>query len=50
LFLPVGDAPNPKGIPFVTYVLIALNVAVFHLFVEGLQERQVGRRHAPPRW
>ncbi len=31
MFLPVGDAPNPKGIPFVTYALIAANVAAFLL-------------------
>ena len=28
MFLPIGDAPNPKGVPFVTYALIAANVAV----------------------
>ena len=32
MFLPIGDAPNPKGTPFVTYALIAVNVAVFLLF------------------
>jgi membrane associated rhomboid family serine protease len=32
MFIPVGDAPNPKGIPFVTYALIAANVAVY-LFI-----------------
>lgn len=32
MFIPIGDAPNPKGVPFVTYALIAVNVAVF-LFV-----------------
>jgi rhomboid family protein len=32
MFIPVGDAPNPRGIPFVTYMLIAANVAVY-LFV-----------------
>jgi membrane associated rhomboid family serine protease len=31
MFLPVGDAPNAKGIPFVTYALIAMNVAAFLL-------------------
>jgi membrane associated rhomboid family serine protease len=31
MFLPIGDAPNPKGVPFVTYGLIAANVAVFLL-------------------
>jgi membrane associated rhomboid family serine protease len=28
---PIGDAPNPRGIPFATYLLIAANVAVFVL-------------------
>jgi membrane associated rhomboid family serine protease len=32
MFIPIGDAPNPKGIPFVTYTLTAVNVAVY-LFV-----------------
>jgi membrane associated rhomboid family serine protease len=32
MFIPIGDAPNPKGVPFVTYTLIALNVAVY-LFI-----------------
>jgi membrane associated rhomboid family serine protease len=31
MFLPIGDAPNPKGTPVVTYLLIAANVAVFLL-------------------
>jgi membrane associated rhomboid family serine protease len=31
VFLPIGDAPNPKGIPVVTYALIAANVAAFLL-------------------
>jgi membrane associated rhomboid family serine protease len=29
--LPIGDAPNPRGAPVVTYLLIAANVAVFLL-------------------
>src|SRR5262245_35887963 len=29
MVLPIGDAPNPRGVPFVTYLLIAANVAVF---------------------
>ena len=32
MFLPLGDEPNPRGVPGVTYTLIGLNVAVF-LFV-----------------
>jgi membrane associated rhomboid family serine protease len=41
MFLPIGDAPNPKGIPFVTYALIAANVAAFLLLNVPL-----GSRHA----
>ncbi|HET8946687.1 MAG TPA: rhomboid family intramembrane serine protease [Candidatus Polarisedimenticolia bacterium] len=29
MFLPLGDSPNPPGRPFVTWALIALNVAVY---------------------
>jgi membrane associated rhomboid family serine protease len=29
MFLPLGDEPNPRGIPLVTYALIAANVAVY---------------------
>ena len=32
MFLPLGDEPNPRGLPVVTYTLIGINVAVF-LFV-----------------
>ena len=31
MVFPIGDAPNPKGAPIVTYLLIAANVAVFLL-------------------
>ena len=31
MVLPIGDAPNPRGVPYVTYALIAANVAVFVL-------------------
>jgi membrane associated rhomboid family serine protease len=40
LFLPIGDAPNPKGTPFVTWALVALNVAVFLLFNVPLGSRR----------
>jgi membrane associated rhomboid family serine protease len=30
--VPIGDAPNPRGVPVVTYTLIAINVAVY-LFI-----------------
>jgi len=31
MFLPLGDAPNPRGVPVVTYAIIAVNVAVYVL-------------------
>lgn len=31
MFLPLGDEPNPRGTPLVTYVLIAVNCAVYLL-------------------
>jgi membrane associated rhomboid family serine protease len=40
VFLPIGDAPNPKGVPFVTYALIALNVAAFVLLNVPLGAQQ----------
>jgi len=40
MFLPVGDAPNPKGVPFVTYLLIAANVAAFLLLNVPLGSRR----------
>jgi len=32
MILPLGDMPNPRGVPFVTYALIAANCAVYALF------------------
>ncbi|MCB9899069.1 MAG: rhomboid family intramembrane serine protease [Planctomycetes bacterium] len=32
MFLPLGDFPNPRGRPWVTQALVALNVAVYLLF------------------
>lgn len=29
MFLPIGDSPNPPGTPWLTYLLIGLNVVVF---------------------
>jgi membrane associated rhomboid family serine protease len=40
MFLPIGDAPNPKGTPVVTYALIAANVAAFLLLNVPLGSRQ----------
>lgn len=31
MILPLSDAPNPRGVPLVTYLLIGINVAVFVL-------------------
>jgi membrane associated rhomboid family serine protease len=31
MFLPVGDQPNPRGVPIVNYAILALNVAVYLL-------------------
>ena len=31
MFLPLGDEPNPRGVPWVTYGLIVANVAVYLL-------------------
>ena len=31
MVLPIGDAPNPRGVPVVTYLLIAANVAIYLL-------------------
>ena len=40
MFLPIGDAPNPRGTPFVTYALLAVNVAVFLMFNVPLGSRR----------
>jgi membrane associated rhomboid family serine protease len=36
MLLPLSDAPNPRGTPIVTYLLIAANVAVYALFTVPL--------------
>jgi len=41
MFLPLGDRPNPPGIPYVNYLLIGLNVAVFLLVSLPLMSQQV---------
>ena len=40
MFLPIGDAPNPKGTPVVTFALIAANLAAFLLLNVPLGSRQ----------
>jgi len=32
MFLPLGDEPNPRGVPIVTYGLLAVNIAIY-LFI-----------------
>ncbi len=39
MILPLGDAPNPRGTPFVTYALILVNCAVFVLITLPLSVR-----------
>jgi membrane associated rhomboid family serine protease len=44
VFLPIGDAPNPKGVPVVTWALIAANVAAFLLLNVPLGSRPADLR------
>jgi membrane associated rhomboid family serine protease len=44
MFLPIGDAPNPKGVPIVTYLLLAANVAAFLLLNVPLDSRRADVR------
>jgi membrane associated rhomboid family serine protease len=44
MFLPIGDAPNPKGTPFATWGLIAANVAAFLLLNVPLETRRADLR------
>lgn len=37
MILPIGDAPNPRGVPYVTYLLIGANVAVYLLVTLPLE-------------
>ncbi len=41
MFLPVGDTPNPPGIPYITYFLIGLNVVIFALVTFPLSGQPV---------
>ena len=43
MVLPIGDAPSPRGVPVVTYLLIAANVAVY-----GLVTLPLGAEHVSP--
>lgn len=31
MFLPLSDAPNPRGVPVITYLLIGVNIAIYLL-------------------
>lgn len=44
MFLPIGDAPNPRGVPVVTWLLIAANLAVFLLVSVPLGARRADLR------
>ncbi len=44
MFLPIGDAPNPKGTPVATWGLIAANVAAFLLLNLPLETRRADLR------
>lgn len=39
MILPLSDAPNPRGFPVVTYLLIALNVGIYLLVTVPLSQR-----------
>jgi membrane associated rhomboid family serine protease len=39
MILPLGDQPNPKGVPFITYAIIFVNVAVYILISLPLSSR-----------
>lgn len=41
MVLPIGDAPNPRSAPVVTWVLIAVNVAIYVLVTLPLSGRPV---------
>ncbi|HWP64614.1 MAG TPA: rhomboid family intramembrane serine protease [Candidatus Limnocylindria bacterium] len=44
MVIPIGDAPNPRGLPLVTYALIFANVAVFVAFTVPLSAVPVDPR------
>jgi len=41
MILPLGDAPNPRGTPYLTYALILVNCAVFVLITLPLRGKAV---------
>jgi membrane associated rhomboid family serine protease len=40
MFVPIGDEPNPRGVPIVNYVLIVINVGVFLLITVPLMSHR----------
>jgi len=38
--LPIGDAPNPRGVPVVTYAIIAINVAIYAFLTLPLSDQR----------
>jgi membrane associated rhomboid family serine protease len=46
MFLPISDAPNPRGTPFATWAIIAINVALY-VFVSLPLETQRADVHDP---
>jgi membrane associated rhomboid family serine protease len=40
MLLPISDSPNPRGTPFVTYGLIAANIAVYLLITLPLESQR----------
>ena len=40
MILPLSDAPNPRGVPFVTYALIAINILVYATITWPLSHRR----------
>ena len=45
MFLPIGDTPNPRTTPWVTYGLIAANVRLSDKVLGDL-EAQIAAQHA----
>jgi membrane associated rhomboid family serine protease len=45
MILPLGDAPNPRGIPFITYALILANCAVYLLLALPLSAEAPDPNH-----
>jgi membrane associated rhomboid family serine protease len=44
MILPLSDAPNPRGVPVVTYILLGLNVAVYLLVTLPLSHQAADPR------